>query len=191
MPSTDDILILKKRIREAILIQLKKQKGEDRKLRSNRIREKLFILPEFKFAETVMFYVAFNGEVETKQMLEDSIKAGKRTAVPVVRPGTREMFATVVQDLNEGLEKGPFGIMQPRRESARELDPREIDVVVVPGIAFDRKANRLGRGMGYYDRFMAQLRPDAKKIGVGFSFQVVEDIPVSPHDVPLTRILTD
>jgi 5-formyltetrahydrofolate cyclo-ligase len=83
---------------------------------------------------------------------------------------------------------GPFGIRQPAR--GRVVDPAEIDLIVVPGLAFDRRGGRLGVGAGYYDRFLPLLRPDTLVVGVGFDWQLVPFVPREAHDAPVHCVLT-
>ena len=88
------------------------------------------------------------------------------------------------------MKVGPYGILEPKEEYVREIDKEKIELVIVPGLAFDQAGRRLGRGKGYYDRFLFSLPSKTPKIGLAFSFQIVEQVPCDPHDFPLTSVIS-
>jgi len=98
------------------------------------------------------------------------------------------MIPTLVEYLEEDLEMGPYGIKQPK-ENLKSIDIQDLDAIIVPGISFDKNNYRLGRGKGYYDRFLAKLPSIIPTIGVAFDFQIVDSIPRTKHDVPVSRII--
>ena len=154
------------------------------------IKDRLFNEEEFKRARVVMFYVSLQDEVDTFIMIDEALKAGKRIAVPVILKEEKRLIAGEIHNRLEDLESQHFGICQPRRDRVKEVPLDDIDLVVVPGVAFDRKNIRLGRGHGYYDRFLSGLPKKTKTIGLAFDFQVLEDLPQDPHDVPVSTIIT-
>ncbi|MFH0771220.1 MAG: 5-formyltetrahydrofolate cyclo-ligase [Candidatus Omnitrophota bacterium] len=180
---------IKNDLRKKILDKLKNQKEDERHRKSLAIKRKLLALPEFKDAKVLMFYVSKDGEVETNPMIETALISGKVVLVPAVRVKERKMVVSEIMDPNKDLIKGPYGIYQPKAH-LKVYHPRAIDLAVVPGIAFDKKGNRLGRGMGYYDKFLAGLRRSVPKIGLAFDFQVVSQLPALSHDQPVTKVLT-
>lgn len=180
---------IKNDLRNKILDKLKNQKEDERHRKSLAIKKKLLALPEFKSAKVLMFYVSKDWEVETIPMIKTALANGKVVLVPVVRVKERKMVVSKIMDPNKDLIKGPYGIYQPKAH-LNVYHPRTIDLAVVPGIAFDEKGNRLGRGMGYYDKFLVGLRRDTPRIGIAFDFQVVSQLPVLSHDQPVTKILT-
>ncbi len=138
-----------------------------------------------------MTYVSMPTEVDTYYLNEEALKQGKRIIVPYIDPETHEMIATELLSLNY-LKEGPFGIYQPEGGLVKPVPLKEIDLVVVPAIAYDKKNMRLGRGKGYYDRFLAGARPSGTKIvGLAFHFQVVDVLPSDPHDKSVFRVITD
>jgi 5-formyltetrahydrofolate cyclo-ligase len=179
----------KKQIRNQIRQLLKTQEEEDRLRKSSLILDKLMATPEFQASKTILFYASFGGEVETFAMMKKAMALGKRVALPLILKDQRGMIPKLINNLEEDLENGPYGIRQPRAMAAGDLRAGELDLAIVPGLAFDRKGNRLGRGAGYYDRFLASLPRDIPSIGLGFDFQLRDDLPVSGHDVPLSRII--
>lgn len=162
---------------------------EVRLRKSELIKERLFKERDFRNARCVMWYVSTEEEVDTRRMIEETLRMGKRVCVPVVLKGSRKM---VVSEIKESgiLHKGCYGIYQPKDSSVDPVPLEEIDLVVVPGVAFDRGNMRLGRGHGYYDRFLSDLPEDVTTIGLAFDVQLVEKLPQDSHDVPVSRTIT-
>jgi len=178
--------LTKKQIRSKILLRLKIQKEADRDRKSRVIKEKLLRTQVFQKAKTVMFYIAFGGEVNTEEMIEEAKKTGKRVAVPVCKKN-RLTLRPCVLDENAELKKGPYGIWEPALKSFIQL--RDLDLVIVPGVAFDKKGNRLGRGKGYYDHLLKRLSKKTASIGLAFGFQILPSIPTTTHDVSVNRVI--
>ena len=178
----------KEKIRERLLTLLRTQKEEDRVKKSRSVLKRLFAIPEFQQSRTVLFYAAFGGEVETSEMIEQAQNLGKKIALPIILRDQKKLKPSLVKNLTKELETGPYGVLQPR-ESARALSLTEIDVVVVPGVAFDRQNRRLGRGAGYYDRLLSDFPPDTPTFGLAFDFQLVDILPHQEHDVPVSRVI--
>ena len=181
----------KQDVRKVILTLLKNQKEEDRLRKSGTIRERLFCDPDFANSKTVLFYASFKGEVETFDMMRQALTDGKRIVLPCVDVQTKEIIPKLVTSLEEDLEYGPYDIQQPKQDVAQDIDICQIDLVVVPGVAFDRKNHRLGRGAGYYDRFLTKLPFGIPLIGLAFDFQILDDLPIESHDLSVTRIVTN
>jgi 5-formyltetrahydrofolate cyclo-ligase len=181
------IALTKRRIRSKILLELKRQKEEDQERKSKVIKGKLFRTRVFKHAKTVMFYVSFDGEVKTKGMIEEAQNLGKVIAVPVCQKN--KMIKPCLLNEEAKLVRGPYGIWEPA--SKRGLALKDIDLIIVPGLAFDRWGSRLGRGKGYYDRFLKRLVPKTKSIGLAFDFQILPNIPTTERDVNVQRIITN
>jgi 5-formyltetrahydrofolate cyclo-ligase len=180
-----NVELTKKQIRSKILLRLKIQKEEDRRRKSKIIKEKLFRTQIFKKAKRVMFYISFDGEVNTKEMIKEAVRLGKIVAVPVCQKNRRIKPARL--DKRVKLKKGPYGIGEPVIK--RFLDLEALDLVIVPGVAFDRKGNRLGRGKGYYDSFLKKLPNKAASIGLAFAFQILPCIPATRRDVSVDRVI--
>lgn len=181
----------KEEIRKETIGALEKQ-GIDERIRKSRIiKKKLFSSDEFKKAKLIMFYVSTDFEVDTKEMIDDALKAGKKIAVPYVVCGEKKMLASLIKNRLTDLVKGPLGIYQPGEKAFTPVDISGIDLLVVPGVAFDRKLCRLGRGLGYYDKFLKQIPEHTPTIGIAFGIQIVENLPCSGHDVPVKKLITD
>ena len=183
--------VAKKILRAYCLKKMKEQGSHARRLKSRRIAAKLFRLAGFRRAGIVCFYAALAGEVDTLFMIDRAIRMGKRVAVPLVDLENKELELFEIKDRAADLKKGAFGIWEPRRRRTMLVRPRSVDLVIVPGVAFDRSRNRLGRGLGFYDRFLKRLKRSTPAVGLAFSFQVVSKVPVESHDQKLDKILTE
>lgn len=178
--------------RERILTLLRKQKEEERLIKSLVIGDKLFKMGEFQRAKTILFYASFDGEVETFEMMREAQKLGKKIGLPGIRKSEKKIVPMVVASLEVDLETGPYGIKQPKIDRANTLEKDRLDMVVVPGVAFDKQNNRLGRGGGYYDRFLGSLPSRVSTVGLAFDFQIVDALPPKEeHDIPMSCVLTN
>lgn len=175
----------KEQIRSKILSRLKIQKEEDRERKSDKIQEKLFRSVFFKSSKKVMFYISFGGEVQTKKMIREAQKLGKIIAVPVCARN-RTIKPCLFQE-NAKLKKGYYGTWEPAVKKL--MKPQELDLVIVPGIAFQKGGNRLGRGKGYYDRFLANLPAQVHSIGLAFDFQILPILPTTATDISVNRVI--
>ena len=154
------------------------------------IREKLFALPEFQRSRTILFYASFGGEVETFEMIKQAQKLGKKIALPTVIKHQKKIVPVLVEDLETGLTVGSFGIKEPK-DTLLPLELKKIDMVIVPGVAFDKHHHRLGRGAGYYDRFLCQFPTETSIVGLAYDFQLVDRLPPQIHDIPMTHIIAN
>ncbi|MDD5070554.1 MAG: 5-formyltetrahydrofolate cyclo-ligase [Candidatus Omnitrophica bacterium] len=151
--------------------------GEIRR-RSDDVGKILSNLPIYKQAKCVMAYYPLKGEVDLLDMLRKS--KDKMICFPVVDMISKELAVFAVKDFDCDFVLGPLGVRQPDTDKATQVDRNDIDVVIIPGIAFDKNKNRLGRGGGFYDRFIKTLPNKATKIGVAFDFQLLENLPACP-----------
>ena len=178
--------LTKQAIRSKILLRLKTQKEEDRDRKSRLIKQKLFRTLVFKKAKVVMFFISFGGEVNTREMIKKAIALGKIVAVPVCRK-TRAIRPSILQE-KARLVRGLYEIYEPAIKKFVKLE--DLDLVIVPGIAFDKKGNRLGRGKGYYDTFLHKLKPyHTASLGLAFDFQILPSIPTTCEDKEVDRVI--
>ena len=191
MSNTESLKNRKGEIRKEINRHLRDQDPSLRAERSAKIQEKLLVSEEYKASRVVMMYVSMPTEVSTEHLIKESLKQGKRVAVPYIGTNDLEITASEIKTI-EDLEEGPYGIYQPKEGLKSVIALKDIDLIVVPAIAYDRDNRRLGRGKGYYDRFLSQ--PDlesAVTIGLAFNFQILDSLPTDPHDIPVARVITD
>lgn len=178
-------------IRKKVLELLGNQKEEDRCQKSQRIKEKLFAASEFQKAQTILFYASFDGEVETFEMIRQAQKLGKKISLPKIVKDQKKMIPCFIEDV-EDLTLGPYGIKEPKEDAIFPVDLDELDLAVVPGVAFDRKNVRLGRGAGYYDRFLRCLPSRIPTFGLAFDFQMVDTLPYQKDlDIPVSRVIVN
>lgn len=177
----------KKELRRIFLKTRSELAAEDIIEKSAKIMSRLFSLSEFRGAKTIMFYVDAGNEVKTRDGITKALSEGKRVVVPKVKKGYG-LLAIEIKSLDE-LSPGTFGILEPAGEKG--ISPEEIDLVVVPGVAFDKRGNRMGYGAGYYDSFLPKLRPEVKKVAVAFEMQVTDSLPAEEHDVKMDLIITE
>ena len=180
----------KGQLRTALLRQLKQQKEDDRRRRSEAIRRKVFRLTAFRRAATICCYVALPYEVQTWRMIEEMLAQGKRVVVPVMAPRTKRLSLSEVQEPRAELAPGPFGVWEPLPSKRRPVPLRDVDLVLVPGVAFDRRGHRLGHGEGYFDRFLSRVPKTVPTVGLAFRFQLLDRLPVAPHDHAVQTVLT-
>lgn len=158
------------------------------------ILQKLTALREYKESTLLFCYVDFRKEASTSEFIRQSLAMGKRVAVPIVenfnRSDTR-MLASEIFSVEDDLEKGIYGILEPKKALIKIIEPEAFDLVVVPGVVFDTNKNRIGYGAGYYDRFLKLVRPDCRKIGICFDLQLVKKIPSEAFDIALDMIISE
>lgn len=146
--------------------------------------ERLKANSQFSHARTLFIYSSLSDEVDTTTLLDSLALCGKTVVLPKV-VDAENMELRLYTD-REDLAVGSYGIMEPTGKQFTAL--HDIDVAVVPGMAFDRNGHRLGRGKGYYDRMLAQM-PQAYKIGICFDFQLMENIPHDTHDISMDEVI--
>jgi len=158
------------------------------------ICEKFVALPAYTAAKTVMWYVDAGSEVRTRHALPAALSHGKRVVVPWCIVETNQLELFWLEDIAE-LVEGAYKILEPRPElrslPAKIVKPGELDLVMVPGTAFDSRGGRMGQGKGYYDRLLANARLSAPLVGMAFDCQLFDEIPVAPHDVFMDFVLTE
>ena len=176
---------MKNQIKESILEKRNLLTNEEISEKSRRIEDNLFNLSQFKKSKIVMFFASFSAEVNTHGMIKKSLKE-KIVAVPKVVQ--HEIEPSLIIDFDSLVKSGKFGILEPIE--VMKIAYKNIDLVLVPGAAFDKKGHRIGYGFGYYDKFLKKV-PKAVKIGLCYDFQVVDKIPKEEHDVPVDYIVTE
>ena len=147
----------------------------------------LLALPTWQEARRVAVYLATRREVQTGEILLAAWQSGKTVFAPVYRQEIAA-YGLVACEERTPVRRGAFGINEPLASGL--VNPSEIELVLVPGVGFDRAGSRLGRGGGYYDRLLAEM-PGAKKVGLAFSFQVVPEVPVGAHDLSMDYVVTE
>ncbi len=160
---------------------------------SRAIVSRLSDLGEIRRAEHLFVYVSFRSEVRTRNFIDQCLEQGKRVSVPLTLVDTASLLAVEITDPETQLAPGYCGIPEPvsSRIGHHRVDPEEIDVVIVPGSVFDRCGGRLGYGGGYYDRFLSSRIPQALRIALAYELQLVERVPMEPHDQRMDLVITE
>lgn len=181
----------KEEIRRDILEKRHSLSKDYIKNKSKKIFLKLAETVEYINSRNIMFYVATRSEVQTEEMIKMSIEMGKNVFVPIILPECLNLAPSKILDFDVELEKGKKGILEPKKEYYRLFSPENIDLIIVPGIAFDLSGNRIGRGFGYYDNFLIKVRSSTKIIALAFEIQIVEKIITKKNDIPVHKIITE
>ncbi|MBU1122508.1 MAG: 5-formyltetrahydrofolate cyclo-ligase [Candidatus Omnitrophica bacterium] len=169
----------KRELRAKLLEKLLFLTQEEIKRRSGHVEKILSRLPIYKNAKIILAYYPLKGEVNVLEMIRKALGV-KRVCFPVMDLKKKDLRVFEVSNLDEDFVPGPYRVMQPDIKRTKELASSDIDMVIVPGLAFDLHRNRLGRGAGFYDRFIKRLNSSTKTVGVAFNFQILENLPVHP-----------
>ncbi len=180
----------KKELRKYVITLLRGQEEEKRQEKSLAIHRKLLNMNEFQQSSHILFYASTEEEVITTGMINDSLDLGKTVGLPYFDPADPHIQPRIIHNLETDTQQGPYGIRQPKIQDNNIMP--SIDMVIVPGVAFDMSNRRLGRGGGYYDRFLGTLPAGTITVGLAYDIQVFDQLPqVESHDVPVTHVLSN
>ncbi|NLK00858.1 MAG: 5-formyltetrahydrofolate cyclo-ligase [Clostridia bacterium] len=157
-------------------------------VKSAKIEERLYGTQHYQSAVTIMTYVSFHNEVGTRNIMSACFDDGKNVVVPICGPNYT-LLPVKIKGF-EDLEPGTMGILEPTKKKVI-VDINRLDLILVPGIAFDRMGNRVGYGLAYYDRFLKKFSPSTVKIALAYDFQVVPSVPHEKHDQVVDLIITE
>lgn len=179
----------KRQVRKQIQQILAGIQPEVRLQKSRVICNEVLSSEEYKKASVVMLFLSMPHEVDTTAMILDAFQQGKTVAVPKMSWQQRHMLPVEIQSLDTGLQVDRMGLRNPTTGTPVPLE--DIDLVILPGLGFDRQGNRLGRGGAYYDRFLASPGMRAKKWAVAFAEQILDAVPHDEKDIPVDAVITD
>jgi 5-formyltetrahydrofolate cyclo-ligase len=189
-PTSNDFHTRKKLIREQAHANRKAQVNKDEL--SQQIVAKFVSLPAYAAAWTVMYYVDARSEVRTRHYLPTALQHAKKIVVPYCVEGELELFW--LQGMDE-LALGMYKILEPRPElrslPEKRVAVEELDLIMVPGVAFDRNGARMGHGFGYYDKLLEHARPATPLVALAFECQLFPEIPTAEHDIFMDNIITE
>lgn len=164
---------------------------EVRRAKNRMIRERLSALDEFKNARTIFFFASFRTEVDTIELIKISFSEGKRVVLPKVDKEKHMLVIYEIKSIDE-LKPEYMGIPEPAVLSDdRKVNINDVDIVIIPGAAFDEAGNRIGYGAGYYDMLLSSLTRNIPIIAPAYEEQVTDSIPAEPHDIKVSIIVTD
>lgn len=159
---------------------------------SQRIVDTFMAQPEYSRAGTVLFYVDVRAEVRTRQHFPTALASGKKVVIPYCVDGELQLFH--LESMDE-LELGMYRILEPKPElrtvAAKHVDVEELDLVMVPGVAFDRRGARSGHGKGYYDKLLEHARLDTPLVALAFECQMFDEVPTQEHDIFMDKVITE
>lgn len=156
--------------------------------KSRLIEERLLQLPEFRKAKTLMLYYGIDNEVQTQGLIEKALSLGKKVALPVTNFSKKEVRAIEIDSVSD-TRQAESGLFEPTGK--KEINAGEFGIIVLPGVAFDRQGNRIGRGGGYYDSLLRKTSTKVLLIGLCFEENIEEKIPAESHDVKMGIVITD
>jgi 5-formyltetrahydrofolate cyclo-ligase len=177
---------------------IRQQAHDNRRAQENKeelsrgICQQFASLPEYQAARTVMFYLDVRTEVRTREYLPQALAHGNRIVVPYCIEGDLELFH--LESMNE-LAVGMYKILEPREDlrsvPEKRIEVTEVDLIMVPGVAFDRSGARMGHGFGYYDKMLEHARRETPLVALAFECQLFPEIPTQPHDIFMDKIITE
>jgi 5-formyltetrahydrofolate cyclo-ligase len=181
---------VKQELRKESLTRRSALSAQERRVKSAAVEKMIRGLEVYRLAQTVMLYLDFRGEVETTELVLAALAEYKRVIIPVCNKD-KTITPVEIKDLDTDLQIGTWGIREAKTDRCTPINPMEIDLVLVPGVAFDAKGNRLGYGAGYYDRFIPSLRPGIPLVALAYETQLVPDAKPEPHDRPMDMVVTE
>ena len=176
----------KRALRREILTERDALPAEERSARSEAIAERFLQLPELAPTQTVLAFWSFGSEVDTAPLIARLRSEGRTVALPRIEG---DHVVPVVATPGAAMTETSFGAMEPAE--GRVLEIAELDLVVVPGVAFDRSCGRVGYGAGYYDRLLGKRREGAAAIAIAFSIQIVDLVPTGAIDRRIDGVVTE
>ncbi len=189
--SAADLASRKQALREQAFANRKAQADKDDLSRT--IVSAFTSLPEYARAKTVLFYVDARSEVRTRFDLPAALESDKQVVVPWCNDaGELELFR--LADMSE-LELGMYKILEPRQDlrtrPEKQVAVEKLDLVMVPGVAFDDRGGRMGHGKGYYDKLLENARPDCPLVALAFECQIFDEVPMGEHDIFMDKVVTE
>ncbi len=174
---------MKKELRKRFLEKRNRLREKETRQMSLKIKEILYSMPEFARAKSILIYVSKGSEAYTQDIIEENLRK-KRICVPST---TKDRIIPALINYFDELKVGMYGILEPKR--VVEFRKEEIEAVIVPGVAFDGKGNRIGYGKGYFDKFLKTV--NCPKLGLAYEMQICEKVPVEKKDVPVDFVVTE
>ncbi len=183
--------IEKEHLRRYILRLRDRQSPGEIEQKSIEITDQVLHLHEYVRARGIACYINKGSEVNTRPLIRKTLDQDKRVLLPVVKKGDIELFFSEIKDLGTELAPGSFGILEPKPEFLRPENLDAVDVLFVPGIAWDKEGYRLGWGRGYFDRVLKTLPAHTRSAGLAFNMQLIHRIPRDQFDLPVDMVVTE
>lgn len=159
----------------------------------NKILNKFYESKYYKEAEKIFIYISYDSEINTREIIYKALKDNKKIYVPRTEFKTRHMDAVEIKSL-DNLVESRYGILEPSKE-APHIEPNKLDLIVVPGVGFDRSGGRMGYGAGFYDRYFKKINEENLnkiiKLALAYELQMLDKVPMDEQDVPVDYIITE
>ena len=190
--------LLRKKIRQKLVEENQNQKEVEKK--SLYAQENLLNLEKLKASNNILLFVSYGNEIKTETLLEELLKSGKKVFLPRTEKDDMDFFQTSnTESIENQTEIGDFGIVVPKK-NLKMLSPKEIGkdfLILIPGLAFDKKGNRLGKGKGFYDKYLENVLQCKSKdnypmlVGFCYDFQIVDEVPTEKSDIPVDYVVSE
>ncbi|WP_250455193.1 5-formyltetrahydrofolate cyclo-ligase [Clostridium tertium] len=179
----------KKVLRNKILEIRDSLNNNEKELMDNKIFNELINTDLYKRSINIFIYISFSNEINTRNIIEKAFKDKKNVFIPKVYKDDKLMKAIKLNSIDE-LKKNSMGILEPIDDS-NYIEKENIDLIVVPGVVFDKECNRIGYGGGYYDRYLKDIKSKKNKIALAYDLQIVDKIESEVHDIKVDYIITN
>ena len=180
----------KQQIRKAAHAARKAQPDKD--MLSQQITDRVMQMAEYEAANCVMWYVDVRDEVRTRQALPAALASEKDIVIPYCVDGELELF---LLDSMDQLEVGMYEVLEPRQDlrnvKSKKVGVKQLDLILVPGVGFDARGGRTGHGKGYYDKLLANAKPETPLVALAFECQMFDEIPMQNHDIFMDKVVTE
>lgn len=189
----EDICVKKKLLRKEILNIRNNMNYDNKNEKDTIIKEKFLNSDYYKKAKNIFIYISYSSEIDTKEIINYALDDGKTIFVPRTEFKTKLMDAVKITSFNNMIEDR-YGILEPSKQEPY-IQPEQLDLIVVPGIAFDKEGGRTGYGAGYYDRYFKKISKERaekiKKVALAYDFQVIDKVPIDEQDVRIDCVITE
>lgn len=183
----------KKALRKEIIEKRNNMDLVNKEEMDKKILNKFYESKYYREAEKIFIYISYDSEINTRKIIDKALKDNKKIFVPRTEFKTRSMEAVEITTLDNLIES-KYGILEPSKEEPH-IDPNELDLIVVPGVAFDRNGGRMGYGAGFYDRYFKKINKDninkIMKLALAYELQLLDRVPMNEQDVPVDCIITE
>ncbi|HEX9025321.1 MAG TPA: 5-formyltetrahydrofolate cyclo-ligase [Clostridium sp.] len=183
----------KEKLRKEILTKRKNIDIVEKEKMDKKILDEFYENKYYREAKNIFIYISYDSEINTRGIINKALKDNKKIYVPRTEFKTRFMDAVEITSLDNLIES-KYGILEPSVEEPH-IEPNELDLIVVPGVAFDRNGGRMGYGAGFYDRYFKRISKDGikkiAKLALAYDFQILEKVPMNEQDVPVNYIITE
>jgi len=187
----DDVKDKKREVLHEIIEKIENFSDEERQKKQDAVEERLFDFANFIESKVALLYLRRRSEVDTISIIKRSMDKGKKIVLPLVDREKSKTTLYKIENLKDDLRMGPNDYLEPDPDRCKPVPPDQIDIAVVPGLAFDEKGGRIGILDNFYDRFIARLPMTTRKVAIAFEEQVISQVPADSRNKFIDIIITD